>query len=312
MIEWIILILGLAGLWIGANLVIEGAQRIAKALKISELIIGLTVVSIGTSLPEIATILAAAFERLQGIETSGIAVGTIIGSNIANMSLILGFVGFFAVLKIGKRSLGRDGIMLFVSMLMLSIASLNGIISREEGVLLIVINLFYLLYLAKTERVLTRVRQRDGKSNPLIDFVMILAGLALVIYASDAVVSNGVLIARNYGVKEIVIGLMIGLGTSLPELTVSLNALLKGHTEISIGNLIGSNITNSMFILGIGAILSGWVVESSVLFFDIPAMAIITLLAIIFLYRKLDITKVEGVVLVLLYCGYMAARLFFI
>ncbi|MFH1240251.1 MAG: calcium/sodium antiporter [Candidatus Diapherotrites archaeon] len=309
MFEWVVLVVGLGGLVLGASLVVNGAKKIAQALNINELIIGLTVVSIGTSLPEIATTLAAAFERLQGIETSSIAIGTIIGSNISNITLILGIVGFFAVLTIGRKNLKRDGLMLVASMIIFTIASMNGFISKEEGAFLIILNMFYLLYLAKTEKIVEKAQHNHSK-NPLVDFVMILVGLAAVIYTSDIVVSQSIFIAKSYGVRELTIGLLIGLGTSLPELTVSLMALLKGQTELSIGNLIGSNINNSLFVVGLGASVSGFVVDETVLALDIPIMGLVTLLALLFLYRKHDLTKPEAVVLIGCYFIYMYARLF--
>lgn len=309
MLEWLALIFGLAGLLIGSGLVIEGAQRIAKALHINELIIGLTVVSIGTSLPEIATTMAAAFGRLQGIETSGIVIGNIIGSNISNITLILGIVGFFAILKIGRKSLKRDGTMLITAMILFTIAAVDGIITKAEGAFLIVLNIFYLLYLSKTERIVEKIRSPQSK-NPLIDFVMILVGIAIVVYTSDIVVSQGVLIARTYGVQELTIGLLIGLGTSLPELTVSLIALLKGRSELAIGNLIGSNINNLLFVIGMGAVLSEFVVDTIAIMWDIPIMIAVTLLALLFLYRKHDVTKIEGVFLIICYLAYMVLRLF--
>ena len=309
MLEWIALVISLAGLLIGSGLVIEGAQRIARALQINELIIGLTVISIGTSLPEIATTIAAAFERLQGIETSGIVIGNIIGSNISNITLILGIIGFFAVLKIGRKNLRRDGTMLIVAMMIFAIATMNGFISKEIGAFLIIINVFYLLYLSKTEKIIEKVKTNRSK-NPLIDFIMILVGIAIVIYTSDIVVSQGIFIARLYGVQELTIGLLIGLGTSLPELTVSLIAVLKGHSELSIGNLIGSNINNSLFVLGMGAVISEFVVDASAIMWDIPIMIAVTLLALLFLYKKHDVTKIEGAFLVLCYIAYMVLRLF--
>ncbi len=309
MFEWVILIASLAGLLIGSGIVIEGAQRIARALQINELIIGLTVISIGTSLPEIATTIAAAFERIMGIETSGIVIGNIIGSNISNITLILGIVGFFAILKIGRKSLKRDGTMLITAMVLFTIAAIDGLITKAEGAFLIVLNIFYLLYLSKTEKIVEKVKTNHSK-NPLIDFIMILVGIAIVIYTSDIVVSQGVLIARTYGVQELTIGLLIGLGTSLPELTVSLIALLKGRSELAIGNIIGSNINNLLFVLGMGAVLSEFAVDTIAIMWDIPIMIAVTLLALLFLYRKHDITKIEGAFLVLCYVAYMVFRLF--
>lgn len=308
MLEWLVLIFGLAGLLIGSGLVIEGAQRIAKALNINELIIGLTVVSIGTSLPEIATTMAAAFERLGGIETSGIVIGNIIGSNISNITLILGIVGFFAILKISRKSLKRDGTMLITAMILFTIAAVDGIITKAEGAFLIVLNIFYLLYLSKTERIVEKIKSPQSK-NPLIDFVMILVGIAIVIYTSDIVVSQGILIARTYGMPELSIGLLIGLGTSLPELTVSLVALLKGRSELAIGNIIGSNINNLLFVLGMGAVVSEFIVDASAIMWDIPIMIAVTLLALLFLYRKHGVTKIEGAFLIICYISYMVLRL---
>ena len=303
-VELILLIAGLVALWFGADITVSGAKKIAKALGINEFIIGLTIVSIGTSLPEIATNVMAGLSRVAGTETSGIALGNVIGSNIANIGLILGIMGIVTVVHITRRGIKRDIIMMFIALLMLFVVSFDGFISQAEGLVLVVVYIAYLLFLAEREQIMKKVT--DGKTaNPLLDFVFVLIGIVIVIVGGHLVVDNGVAIARSLHMREMLIGIFIGIGTSLPELTVSLNALLKGSKRLALGNILGSNIANPLLALGLGAAISGFSVGVGVLLFDFPYLVAISLVAALVLWRKLDLTRIEGIVLIIMFMVYM-------
>ncbi len=291
-------------MWFGSNITVNAAKKIAWHLKMSPLFIGLIITSIGTSLPEIITNIIAGVNNLRGIESSGIAIGNIIGSNISNITLILGIIVFFCVLDITKRSLYRDGgVMIAVSAIAYIMAS-NGFISKIEGWILIIIYFIYLAYLIKHEKVV-EMKPGPAKKNGFIDFILIIIGLAMIVYGAKLVVTNGVAIAQGFNVPNYIIGLFIGLGTSLPELSVAGRALHKKYHHLSLGTLIGSNITNPLLALGAGAVVSGFSVSKTILLFDFPFMLIISTIVLLMLFRNKKLNKKDGIILILLYLLFM-------
>jgi len=306
--ELLLLIIGLAGLWLGAELVVRGSQNLARFFKISELVIGLTVVSIGTSLPEIAVSISGGLERAAGIETSGIVVGNALGSCLNQITIILGIAGLFGALLITKRELLRDGLMLVGSIVLFFIVAYDMKITKFEGIILIVVYGIYFINLLREEKLYEKIRRPE--LHLTWDLVSLGAGLFFVIYSSKMVVLNGVSLASLWGVKESLIGiLIIGLGTGLPELAVSLSALWKKSTGIAVGNLIGSNICDLLLSLGLGTVISGFVVGEGLLKFDIIFM-FFTALAVLFLFKSGQrLTRREAVMLIIIYVVYLGLKL---
>lgn len=302
------LVLGLAGLWLGAELVVKGSQNIASFFKISGLVIGLTIVSIGTSLPEIAVSVRSGFERLAGIEASGIAVGNALGSCLNQITIILGVVGLFSALLITKRELLRDGLMLLSSVILFFIVAYDLKITRFEGVILILVYCLYLFNLLREEKLYEKIRR--PKLHLLWDILSLAAGIFFIIYASKMVVLNGIALADKLGVTKSFIGILIvGLGTGLPELAVSISAILRKSMGIAIGNLIGSNICDLLLSLGLGTVISGFVVEEGLLKFDI-IFTFFTVLAVLFLFsRGKKLTRKEAVMLIIIYFIYLGLKL---
>lgn len=308
---------GVIGLVLGSDLAIAKSQIIAKKFGVSELLIGLTVISIGSSLPEIATNVTAGIAKSAGTETSGIAIGNIIGSEVAQITIILGIVGLIALIKTDRRSLKRDGLMLFAAIAAMFFAAMDGTIFFLEGLFLVLIYLAYMYVLFKKKETPVEVKTEETKSASgfPIDFFLLVVGLITVIIASNLVVSHGVAIARARGVSEMFIGLLVGLGTSFPELTLSIRALSKGAVNISLGNLIGSNITDPLFSLGLGALAlgnidQGFTVESPTLLFDFPFWFLCTALALLFMWRKSELNRFESILLIALYFVFMGVKFF--
>jgi cation:H+ antiporter len=306
--ELLLLIIGLAGLWLGAELVVKGSQNLARFFKISELVIGLTVVSIGTSLPEIAVSISGGLGRLAGIETSGIVVGNALGSCLNVITIIMGIAGLVGALLITKRELLRDGLMLAVSIILFFVVSYDLKITRFEGFILIIVYGLYILNLLREEKLYEKIKRPE--LHLLWDIISLVAGLFFVVYASKMVVLNGVGLAGIWGIKESMIGiLIIGLGTGLPELAVSVSALWRKSTGIAIGNLIGSNICDLLLSLGLGTVISGFIVDSSLLRFDV-IFVFFTALAVLFLLRSgRRLTKKEAVMLIVIYVVYLGLKL---
>jgi len=299
-----IIIICCLALWVGASWLVDSAARLAKRLGISELVIGLTVVAFGTSAPEFAVTIAAA---LGG--NPDISVGNIVGSNIFNIGFILGGCATLIALKSRPTLVWRDGLLLLAVTLLLMFFLRDQQLTRPEGVILFIILLAYLLYLSvKREPILdeeTSVQSatwRDGLLLPL-SLVMIIAG-------GYFLKESAVKIALAYKLSEWVIGVtVVAAGTSVPEFAISLIALLKKHHGLSAGNLIGSNIFNTLGVLGLAGVLHPLQVEPSSLF-SIGALAVLTLLVLIFLRTGWKISRWEGLLLILLSLGVWLYNIF--
>ena len=218
----ILLILGLIGLWIGAILIIESAKKLAVRIGISQTLIGLSIISIGTSLPEIMTNVISGIGKAHGTELSGIAIGTNIGSCLTQITLIFGLTSLFGKIHAKKKILKRDGLMVLFAIALMFLMGLDGIISRVEGFLLIVIYLSYLFYICKDEHVISKVNEefnhKDTRAANIRTFIFMLIGIFLLLYASNLVVDNAVALSEAWGVAQSFIGVMIvGVGTGLPE-----------------------------------------------------------------------------------------------
>jgi len=307
---------GLVGLWLGSGLAIDFGKKIAEALRISTLIIGLTVTSIGTSLGEIVTNIVAGFGRLQGIDTSGLAVGTVIGSNISLITFVLGFCGLFTVyyMEHNKNSMSRDWTMLFFAIgLMFLFGFDDGKIDYVEAGILILTYGIYIFMLFKKEQVFEKVAESKNNKHVLrlfFDLAMVFIGVIIVIYSANLVIGNGISVANKFSINKELVGLLIGFGTSLPELTISLRALYMGSHGLSIGNLIGGGITDPLLSLGTGALISPLIVDSEALFFDIPFLFISTLLAWLFFKRGGKLDKFEASILVGMYFIFVWLKFF--
>lgn len=303
------LILGLAGLVIGAHLVIRGSLNIAQHYKISQLFIGLTILAIGTDLPELIVAITGAVHRLQGIETSGLIVGEAIGTCMGQITLTLGVIGLFIYLTIGRRQLMRGGVLMLVSVLMLLLVGLDGKISRWDGIIFMLVYLIYFISLLREERVYEKLK-RAPRMHLFWSVLSIIAGFGFLIYCSNLVVTGAIDLANAWGVKQSLIGIiLVGLGTSLPEIVLTIGAIIKKAPALSVGNLIGSNIFDILFPLGIGAAISEFLVSDNLLRFDILFLFISSGIVFLFFLRKKGIQKKEALALIAIYLIYIGAKL---
>ncbi|MFH1404401.1 MAG: calcium/sodium antiporter [Candidatus Altiarchaeota archaeon] len=313
MSELILILLGLVGLSLGSDLAVEAAREIARKLRVSELTIGLTITSIGTSLPEIFTNIMSGLSTRAGVDASGIAVGNIIGSELAQITLLLGITGFIATLTMPMKALRRDGFMLVIALLLMYATAIDGHVTRGEGLILVATYIAYLVYIFTQEKKSSDAEDKMHRReyNITLDTIKVFVGLIIVIYCADVIVGNGVSLATKWGITESIIGLFVGLGTSMPELSVSIRAVLKKSGELSLGNLIGSNITDPLFSFGIGAVIAGFNVSQTVLKFDFVFWLAATLVALLLLYNHLDLNRKESTVLMIFYILFMYIRLTF-
>ncbi len=311
---WASVIVGLIGLWFGSDLTIDNAKKLAYRLGISEVVIGLTLIAVGTSLPEIVVNMWSGARRLAGLESSGIAVGNIIGASIANITLTLGVVSLFAILYRHKEiKLEFQEFGLFMALGAMVLVSIDGFISQLEAIVLVAIYSVYVYLLFSQSKNSSSAPRKYVRKKFKIDVLwegfLVFIGLSAVILSADLVVRGGVSIAEKLGVSTILIGVFAGLGTGLPELSISLRAVARGAKHIAIGNLIGSNIANPLLALGLGAAFSGFLVQRTVLLFDIPFWLGATLVILYLLRKRVSLKKTESIVLIAIYAVYAIARI---
>ena len=302
-----LLIIGLVMLCLGGNWLVSGGITIAKKFRISNLVIGMTIIAYGTSAPELAASIAAAGDH------SAIILGNIIGSNIANIGMVVGFAAILTPLTLRKSILRKEiPIMLAVSALLILI-SIDGEISQYDGVLLLVgLGVFglYTFRNALKHREAAEDSTSSGKSNVYLKSAGLIGiGIVILYIGSILTVDNAVVIATEFGLSEKIIGLtVIAIGTSLPELITSIIAIRKGHTDIGIGNIIGSNIYNVLMIMGVGASLGGILITTDV-YVDYAIMIIFGL-SLLIGFKTQIINRTMGIILTTGYVLYLVTTFF--
>jgi cation:H+ antiporter len=319
MVTALLLIGGMLALTLGAEFLVRGAVRLAALLCISPLVIGLTVVAFGTSAPEFAVSLAAALEG-----KADIALGNVVGSNIFNILAILGVSAIAAPLAVNAKLIKIDvPVMIAASLLLWGFAA-DGRWSRPEGLFafcgLVAYSGFLIVSgraglvpnLASAPEAETAPVRGDPLRNPFVRTLealfLVVAGLSLLVLGSNWFVNGAVQLARLLGVSELVIGLtIVAGGTSLPELATSVTAALRGERDISVGNIVGSNIFNILCVLGLSSAVSarGVVVSPEALAFDIPVMVAVAVVCLPMFFTGRSIARWEGLLLVMYYVAYM-------
>ncbi len=310
---YILVIAGFALLFGGAEVMVRGAVMIAGKFGVSPLIIGMTVVAMGTSAPELLVSLNAALDG-----ASAIAIGNVVGSNIANALLIMGVAGLIAPIATKADPRSKDKVALMGGTLLFIAGSLLGVIDRMAGGVLLIAFLAFLYYSYRREKAepeagehhIQEVKELGSSSRPAwMAWAMLFAGLAALLWGADMLVGGGVSIARAYGVPEDVIGLtMIALGTSLPELAASAVAARRNHAEVALGNVVGSNLFNVLFVTGLVALVAPLAISSQILTFDIWVMLGATAILLPFMGTGRTFTRMYGGIFVILYVAYIAVQ----
>ncbi len=313
------LVVGLVLLVGGAELLVKGASKLAATAGISPLIIGLTVVAFGTSMPELAVSVLASSQG-----QADIALGNVVGSNICNVLLILGASALISPLIVAQQLVRMDvPIMIGVSALVMFF-SLDGRIDRSDGVVLFLGGLAYTVFLLyqsqqeKDSQVQSEYAKFGARSLSIketaINAAMLVAGLIMLLGGSQLLVKAAVTIATFFGASPLIIGLtVVALGTSLPELATSVTASIRGERDIAVGNVVGSNIFNILVVLGLSSAISteGIQVSASAIAFDIPIMLATAVMCLPIFFTDSEVSRREGVMLLgyyLLYVGYLGVN----
>lgn len=293
----------------GADALVRGSVAIARLLGLSPLLIGLTLVGFGTSTPELVTSVTAA---LGG--SAGIAVGNVVGSNIANILLILGLGALIAPVRIGLRGFTRDAAWLAASALVLLGLVFWGSIGRVSGALMLAAVVAYVVHVWRTESAKAEAHRASLAisdapslfSRPLPAAAMAIAGIAATVVGANLLVQGSNDLAREFAISETVIGLtIVAVGTSLPEMTTTLVAAWRRQADIAYGNIVGSNIFNILFILGAAALAAPYEVPAEIGRLDIWVMLAATSLLILFGWSGYRLSRVEGVILLSAYLIYV-------
>jgi cation:H+ antiporter len=318
----LVFVAGLTVLVFGAELLLRGATRIAAMLGIKPILIGLTVVSVGTSAPELAVGITAVFEG-----KGGLAVGNIAGTNIFNILFILGLSAAIRPLPLQLQTLRLDVPVMIAAAIALFLMALDGVLSRTEGLVLVAAAIAYtaaLILLSRRES--SEMKQEfaeefsrqalgtgRGAAWGLWNTLLLVAGMALTVFGADLMVGGAANLARMVGVSDAVIGLtIVAIGTSAPELATTIVATLKDDRDVAIGNLIGSSISNILVILGLTCVVApnGVDVSPDVLRIDLPLAAAVAIVCWPVFRSDRMVSRREGIVFVTLYVAYLTTLVF--
>ncbi len=304
--EYLLLFCGLLILFISGKFVVESSVAISQLFRIPKMIIGLTVVAFGTSAPELLVSLQAAFSGYPEI-----AMGNVVGSNISNILLVLAITAIIFPIPVPRSSVIRDWPIMMAVSLMLFAFSWNGGLSRLEGLILILLLLLYILFsVFQAKRIIHISRDSPEQATmswwvATLIFLVSCVGLAL---GADLLVDNAAQIAEEVGISKRVVSItMVAVGTSIPEVATSVIAAFKKETDISVGNIVGSNIMNILSVLGFTSVINPIRVDTEIARFDIPWMLAVSLVLLLLMLpaSRSRITRWEGILMIVIYLLYI-------
>lgn len=313
MINLIFLLIGFMLLIKGADAFVEGAASVARKFNVPPMIIGLTIVAMGTSAPEAAVSITSS---LAG--QNDMSIANVVGSNLFNALGVLGVSAILANLSISKKDLHTSGVLLLVASILLAILGLNGDISRMDGVVLLILFIVFIINTIKgasktevtaeieegSEIAVSEVGVKVESGIKTILFIVL--GAFGIVLGGDMVVDAASAVGKSFGMSENLVGMtIVALGTSLPEFVTSVTAIKKGETEMAIGNVLGSNLFNILFVLGLAATIMPLSV-STVTLIDLLVLAFVTLITFVCMKKKYSLNKNHGIVFIVLYVVYMA------
>lgn len=306
--DYIYILAGLILLFVGGEALVRGSVTISQRLGLSTILIGMVVVGFGTSAPELLVSIKATLQSQPDI-----ALGNVVGSNIANILLILGVGAMISPIICSDKIILRDAVAVFIASALLFFLSFVGLISRPIGVVMLVALLGYLIYAYMSERRSRKITSEhqieDFKNKMSLGMALLVSGLgiAMLIYGADILVLGATSIARQMGVSEAVIGLsLVAVGTSLPELAAAISASLKKESDVIIGNILGSNLFNILNILGVTAMIKPVPITGQIASFDIPFCLLITGLCLATIFFAKKIARITGFLFIVFYAAYIA------
>lgn len=308
----ITLVIGFVLLIKGADFFVEGSASIARRLRVPSLIIGMTIVAMGTSLPECAVSVTASITN-----NNTLAVSNAVGSNIFNLMVVCGFCALFTPLAVQKNTLKKDfPFSIIIAGLLMVLGYFGMSLGRIDGIILLIVFIVFLVMMIKSAKnarnadvIVESEQEKEKAAEKLLPvwkcIIYIVGGAIAIAIGGDAVVNGASVIAAGFGLSQTLIGLtVVALGTSLPELVTSIVAARKNEVDMALGNVIGSNIFNILFVLGIAATISpiAFIMENVI---DIMILIIMSIVVLVFAGSKKKITRPEGIFMLLVYAAYM-------
>ena len=308
--DYLSLLFGLAGLWYGTELTIRGAVTVAARLGVSEFIVGVAILSIGSDLPELAIAIDGGVINLRAGDASDVVVGTAIGSSLGQIGFVLGTAALLSYLTLPRSLVFQHGSILLGSVLLLGVFGLDGAVSRTEGLALLVVYLIYFAALFGDRRKSAEAGGGGGPVGTAHAWAYLVIGLCIVGICAELTVSGAIDVAAALNISETLVAvIIIGLGTSLPELSISVGAAFKNRARMSVGNLIGSNIFDTLVPVGVAAAISTLRFDGNLLRFELPFLFFLTLIVLVFFLRKRGIQKGEAIIVLALYGCYLLLKL---
>lgn len=312
---WLIgILLGIVMLYFGSDWLVDGAKKLALRLGIAPFVIGITVLAFGSSAPEAVTSIVSS-------STPEIIIGNVIGSNIANIGLCIGLAAILNPMVAKYASMRFEIITMVVSACLITILGINGYIGLIEGIILMSLLVIFILavYFMKRgdkegqESYVSEIDTNIDRSTKklLLWIGMCIVGLVLLYFGARFFVDGATDLAKEIGVSELMIGLIVvAIGTSLPELCISLMASYRGENELAVSNIVGSNIFNAFFVLGIGASLADVPISDTTLMFHMLVMIGLSLIMFLMVWKRNEISKISGALLLTIYIAYILAMAF--
>ena len=298
-VDSLVLIVSLLVLLYSADLFIDTVIKVARSMGLSTMVVSLTIVAVGTSLPELMASVAAAIKN-----HTEITVGNIIGSNICNVGLILGVPALFASITCDRAVLRREGyIALFVSVLLTGIAFISAEVSRTWGVVFLASFVAFIVSAFKNgQNAAESIEEAEIEDSMLVIIFKLLIALVLLLISSEFLVRATVSLALDLGASESVIAIsLLAFGTSVPELSVAIAAAKRNEGDILVGNIMGSNISNILLVLGTAAVIQPLSFSPAMILLDVPVMTFIAMLMVYFLYKPEGVSRGEGILLLFIY-----------
>ena len=307
--DFLVLLLGLGGLWYGTEMTIRGGVALAARLRVSEFIVGIVILSIGSDLPELAIAIDVAIKNINNGGVSDVVVGSALGSSLGQIGFVLGVAGLLAFLTLERKTVYQHGAILLGSIVILALLAWDGYVTRTEGIALVIVYAIYLMLVISdaTPQPPESGAPRNGFRKSI---VILFVGLAIITVSAEMTVAGAINVAEFLGVDDAVVAiLIIGLGSSLPELSISIGAVLRGKHHMSVGNLIGSNIFDTLMPIGVAALISGVDFSADMLRFEVPYLFVVTTVVLVFFLRKFGIQKVEAFIILSMYLGYALIKI---
>jgi cation:H+ antiporter len=296
----LILVVGIFLLYFGSNWLVTGASEIALSMSIRPVVVGLTVVAFATSAPELLVSLVAASEG-----ASGVSVGNILGSNVINIALVLGLSALIKPVTINNQMIRRELPYTVAVTILFWVLCMDGNLNRLDGFILVTILIVFLVYSVLTAKDGNNNKNKQSRRSYVLNVFLIITGLLAIAYGADCVVNSAIFIARSFNFSELFIGIsIVAIGTSLPELATSVVAAVKKQSDISVGNIVGSNLFNICLVMGMVGLINPIQINSNLNWFEFPAMVFITLLLYLFAFISQKITRIYGVIFIICFFVY--------